>query len=237
MRTCLGNKYKEHSLDRFHFITMLRDPVKRFISEYFHVKLTGTMWIREEPPRSPDQFCLRGLIAKCSLKNKHWRDVTLEEFLTCPWNQAFNRETRMLAVYDSKFTMCDYVKQSAIENNPNMTELNEELLRRAILGLHSLKWFGLAEYQRESRRLLERMFDDRFKFKNEVNQKPTSVANDAQNVLSQSDMKRIKQLVHLDIRLYSYARDLFMRRLKEYKVVESFQNITTVNSTGLVEEN
>jgi hypothetical protein len=44
--------------DNFKFITILREPLKRFISEWNHVRLTGVVWVYDKA-RSESQLCLR----------------------------------------------------------------------------------------------------------------------------------------------------------------------------------
>lgn len=79
---------------RYFYITLLRDPIARYLSEFRHVQ-RGATWKgsrhycngrdatdEEIPP------CYRGLT---------WEAVELDEFIDCESNLAANRQTRMLA--------------------------------------------------------------------------------------------------------------------------------------------
>ncbi|MCP9265015.1 Heparan-sulfate 6-O-sulfotransferase 3 [Dirofilaria immitis] len=83
-------------------------PVARFISEYRHVE-RGATWLAARHicngrPPTPEQLPM------CFDPEIGWDGVSLDEFLACPYNLAFNRQTRMLAdltlinCYDTRTT-------------------------------------------------------------------------------------------------------------------------------------
>jgi hypothetical protein len=139
---------------------------------------------------------------------------SLEKYLSCSYNHAANRQTRMLAVYDSNFTLCDY----ADTLNPNET-FNKELLARAKRGLRSFLFFGLTEHQVLTRKLFLKVLGDRFKFGNQVKQREKSSAQEMLQKLDPLLLERIKKLNNLDLELYAYAEKLFFERLTFHKIV------------------
>lgn len=91
----LNKKEGARRVRRYFYTTFLREPIARFISEYRHVN-RGATWIASRHicnGRAPtsDELPL------CFDPNIGWDDVSLNEFLHCPFNLAFNRQTRMLA--------------------------------------------------------------------------------------------------------------------------------------------
>lgn len=81
----LGKRQKR----RYFYTTFLRDPVERFISEYSHIS-RGANWLNARyicngKPPTPDQLPM------CYNPDYGWENVDLVEFLSCPFNLAFNR--------------------------------------------------------------------------------------------------------------------------------------------------
>jgi hypothetical protein len=151
LRSCLKQKFANSKHDgnesSFYYISMLRNPVARFISEYYHTQASGSMWIFESEPVSEGQRCAKAAYVKClrSEMDMGWRGVSLDEFMECEWSLAVNRQTRMLADYDEEFSVCSYLNSSSMTRET--TGMDEVLLRRAKRALHSLSFFGIAEYQ------------------------------------------------------------------------------------------
>jgi hypothetical protein len=52
--------------ENFLYMSILREPVRRFLSEWRHVSVTGSTWFYELDPKSADQVCLK---SKPHLKN------------------------------------------------------------------------------------------------------------------------------------------------------------------------
>lgn len=190
-----------HRKRRFHYITILRDPVARYISEWKHVQ-RGATWksarlycnghqaTLEEVP-----FCFEG---------STWEDVTLEEFFKCKYNLANNRQTRMLANLSKV-------------NCYNGTGMNEELRQRlmlesAIENLKNLSFFGLTEYQRDTQHLFEDTFH--IKFSKAFEQYNKTHSRKAENRIIDDNIAKIKDLNSLDIKLYDFAKRLFLERVK-----------------------
>ncbi|KAI3365802.1 hypothetical protein L3Q82_000802 [Scortum barcoo] len=92
------NKRDKKSAQRnkrnFYYITMLRDPVSRYLSEWKHVQ-RGATWktalhMCDGRPPTQDELpaCYSG---------EDWTGVPLADFMSCPSNLANNRQVRMLA--------------------------------------------------------------------------------------------------------------------------------------------
>jgi hypothetical protein len=149
-----------------------------------------------------------------------WNNITLERFVSFDCNLGFNRQTRMLASFDPNFTVCDYLYHQGMNNS-----YDQELFNRGVQGLHSLSWFGLLEYQEESRKLFQENFNKKFLFRNgpkpprlrKVDKRFELIQSTIRNLSATTKLK-IERLNSLDIRLYQYAVKLFFERLKIFNV-------------------
>jgi hypothetical protein len=75
-------------------ITILRNPVERYTSEFKHVQRGGT-W-----PKSVRYYNELPLYCQnCYAGRLDWSHATWEDFINCDFNQANNRQVRMLADY------------------------------------------------------------------------------------------------------------------------------------------
>ncbi|XP_075539030.1 heparan-sulfate 6-O-sulfotransferase 3-B-like isoform X2 [Dermacentor variabilis] len=136
---------------RYFYVTLLREPVARFLSEFRHVQ-RGATWRGSRhlcggraPTANELPLCFNG---------SDWRDVTFQEFMACPWNLAVNRQTRMLA--DLTLVGC--------YNKSGMSERKHDLLLLASAreNLRRTAFFGLTEEQHRSQQLFEATFGLRF---------------------------------------------------------------------------
>ncbi|KAK7882500.1 hypothetical protein WMY93_028674 [Mugilogobius chulae] len=177
------------NLKNFYYITMLRDPVSRYLSEWKHVQ-RGATWktpctcvTAARPPRT-----------SCP--------TATSDFMNCPSNLANNRQVRMLA--DLSLVGCY-----------NLSSMNESqrghiLLSSAMSNLKNMAFYGLTEFQRKTQYLFERTFSLRFiSAFTQINS--TRAANVA---LSETVRRRIEELNYLDVQLYEYAKDLFLQRFQ-----------------------
>ena len=109
------------------------------------------------------------LTTKC-FDGEDWSEVTLEEFLSCDHNLAFNRQTRMLAdlslvgCYKNIFNLTEthldryfYIQLILIKNYLLITKFRV-MLESAKENLSKMRWFGLVEYQQASQYLFEGAF-------------------------------------------------------------------------------
>uniref|UniRef100_A0A914CBX9 Heparan-sulfate 6-O-sulfotransferase n=1 Tax=Acrobeloides nanus TaxID=290746 RepID=A0A914CBX9_9BILA len=207
-----------HRKRRYFYTTFLRDPVERFISEYRHVE-RGATWsaarhVCNGKPPTPDQLPM------CFDPEIGWEGVSLDEFLSCPYNLAFNRQTRMLA--DLTLVHC-YDKTAMPEKTRDKI-----ILESAKNNLRNMAFFGIKERMDDSQLLFETIFDMQFT-KSLADWNKTKSLNTPVTPLQ---MKIIQQKNALDIQLYEFALKLFEKRLnmiQEMKVesTESYSQLIT----------
>ncbi|KAL7835306.1 hypothetical protein SRHO_G00276530 [Serrasalmus rhombeus] len=182
---------------KFYYITLLRDPVSRYLSEWRHVQ-RGATWktslhMCDGRTPTPQELpsCYEG---------SDWSGCTLQQFMDCPYNLANNRQVRMLA--DLSLVGCY-----------NLSTLPEKkraqiLLESAKKNLRDMAFFGLTEFQRKTQYLFERTFRLRF-IRPFVQYNSTRAAGVD---LDEGTVRHIEELNELDMRLYDYAKDLFQQR-------------------------
>ena len=192
----------------YYYITILRDPVWRYLSEWRHVQ-RGATWKASlhvcdghSPTLSELPSCYAG---------DDWSGCSLQEFMDCPYNLANNRQTRMLA--DLSLVGCY-----------NMSAMSDEerwavLLESAKRNLRGMAFFGLTEYQRKTQYLFERTF--RLAFIAPFTQLNGTRAASVEVALD--TQRRIRRLNRWDVELYEYARDLFLQRFQRARQQERRQ--------------
>ncbi|GBP90220.1 Heparan-sulfate 6-O-sulfotransferase 1-A [Eumeta japonica] len=143
LTACVGGELDRHEGTavhrRYFYITLLREPVARYLSEYRHVK-RGATW------KGSRHWC-QGRTATAAevppcYTGESWRGVTLEQFAGCPWNLASNRQTRMLA--DLALVGC---YNGTLRHRTSDTD--RVLLASAKRNLAAMAYFGLTEYQKQ----------------------------------------------------------------------------------------
>ncbi|XP_070769446.1 heparan-sulfate 6-O-sulfotransferase 2 isoform X2 [Enoplosus armatus] len=187
------------NLRNYYYITILRDPVSRYLSEWRHVQ-RGATWkasLHVCDGRSPTLSEL----PSCYLGDD-WSGCSLQEFMDCPFNLANNRQTRMLA--DLSLVGCYNV--SAMSEEERWAVLLESA-KRNLLGM---AFFGLTEYQRKTQYLFERTFN--LEFIAPFTQLNGTRASTVE--VPPETQHRILQLNRWDVELYEYARDLFLQRFQ-----------------------
>nr|CAG4652191.1 EOG090X0E58 [Triops cancriformis] len=203
----------DHRLDQFEgkskkrnyfYITVLREPVHRYLSEYRHVK-RGATWKyskhlcngREPTPEELPR-CYDGNV---------WEDVTMNSFLACTHNLANNRQTRMLA----DLTLVGCYNQSYVDP----AERERIMLASAKSNLAKMAYFGLTELQQVSQYVFEETFNLHFTVPFE--QYNTTFADLALEEISPSQFEQIRQANKLDLELYAYAVQLLESRFQKLK--------------------
>ncbi|XP_060091217.1 heparan-sulfate 6-O-sulfotransferase 3 [Heteronotia binoei] len=197
------------TLRNFYYITMLRDPVSRYLSEWKHVQ-RGATWktsLHMCDGRSPTPEEL----PMCYLGDD-WSGVSLQEFMNCSHNLANNRQVRMLA--DLSLVGCYNLTFM------NESERNMILLQSAKNNLKNMAFFGLTEFQRKTQYLFERTFN--LEFISPFTQYNITRASNVD--ISESVRKHIEELNFLDMQLYEFAKDLFLQRFQYAKQEEHEQN-------------
>ncbi|NXA75355.1 H6ST2 sulfotransferase, partial [Thryothorus ludovicianus] len=181
----------------FYYITILRDPVSRYLSEWRHVQ-RGATWkasLHVCDGRSPTTEELPSCYT-----GDDWSGCSLQEFMDCPYNLANNRQVRMLS--DLSLVGCYNLSVMPEEQR------NKVLLDSAKENLKRMAFFGLTEFQRKTQYLFEKTFNMNFisPFTQYNSTRASSVEIDRQT------QQRIEALNFLDVELYDYAKDLFLQR-------------------------
>ncbi|PAA79381.1 hypothetical protein BOX15_Mlig029954g2, partial [Macrostomum lignano] len=125
---------------RLRYVTMLRRPADRFLSEWQHAR-RGATWRKSQPT------CRGRRPPPCRTGDGAWRGVSLAEFAACRANPALNRQARMLA--NASGLPC----QAVFANGNRTADL---LLASALHNLVGMAAFGLTEWQILTQYLLSR---------------------------------------------------------------------------------
>ncbi len=193
---------------RYFYVSFLRDPVSRFLSEFKHVQ-RGATWktavhmCNGRPPSHqelPD--CYSG---------PDWKGVGIEEFMSCESNLAINRQTRMLA--DLRLVNC-YNKTGMAPK-----ERDKVMLESAKENLLKMAFFGLTELQAESQYIFQETFN--LKFKVNFFQHNRDHASKVQDRLPDQVLERIAHLNHLDVQLYDFAKSIMTQRFEDLKASDT----------------
>jgi hypothetical protein len=172
-------------------------------------------WVFDFEPTTASQTCVRKYLEKCLGDRKFWTDASLEEFMSCEWNMAFNRQTRMFALYDSKFDMCKYLQK--LGDRFTLKE-DEELVRGTLILFEKVfdNTLKFDEYM-EPKVSSNTIFD--FRIRVERKREPT------ESVIAELDRNQLEQIRkhnYLDFQLYEFAREFFF-------IVSSFSKQSEIN--------
>lgn len=183
---------------QLYFVTFLRNPIERFVSEIRHVQRGATWKMSKSRCQAFNtQLCYEG---------ENWSNVTIEEFMNCSTNMATNRQTRMLA--DLDLTLCPESSQSS-----HLPAYETALLLSAMNNLRRMAFFGLCEEQRASQILFEKTFG--LKFNKNFEQSDDDKTRIMIDRLPSHVRRKIAQINHLDMDLYQFAVSLFQNRLQK----------------------
>uniref|UniRef100_A0A1I7T798 Heparan-sulfate 6-O-sulfotransferase n=1 Tax=Caenorhabditis tropicalis TaxID=1561998 RepID=A0A1I7T798_9PELO len=187
----------------YFYTTFLRNPTDRFISEFRHVQ-RGATWISSKHVCNGKPASVNDL-PTCFDPRIGWEGVSLEEFISCPYNLAFNRQTRMLS--NLSLVGCyEHLKKPSYEQDKIMMESAKENLR-------NMAFFGIKERMDDSQFYFENTFGMKFSRKMSVWGK--SKSNDT--VLTDSQLAYIQNVNKLDWELYEYAVQLFDERVSHLR--------------------
>lgn len=180
------------------FMTFLRHPLHRFVSEFRHVQ-RGATW------KASKVHCKKHDTQLCYGDQPNWLNATLQEFLNCASNMAINRQTYMLA--DLNMIGC--------KSEKNTSSIDQEIatLISAQNNLRRMAFFGLCEQQRASQMIFEETF--KLKFQIDFRQSDDNKTKMMIERMSEDMRNRIIEKNHLDMKLYKFAVDLFQTRCKE----------------------
>lgn len=205
--TALDQREGQVMKRRYFYVTLLRDPVQRFLSEFLHVQ-RGATW-KQARHWCGGREATSAELPPC-FPGETWEEVQLEEFLSCTSNLAFNRQTRMLA----DLTLVHCYNASALTPE----ERDRRLLASAKQNLQRMAFFGLCENQQVSQYLFEQTFDLHFmtQFQQFNETHVASVLRD----ISAEQLAHVRKLNMLDIELYEFARALLLNRFERTKATD-----------------
>jgi len=192
---------------RYFYITILRDPVARYLSEWRHVQ-RGATWAKATHMCGGKAW--GGLLVKC-YPGEDWEDVSLDEFIDCDHNMASNRQTRMLA--DLELVNC--YNTTGISSD----DYNKIILRSAKSNLEKMAFFGLTEEQKISQYLFEETFN--LEFKTIFDQYNVTRSGKAMESIGTSMLDKVKSRNLLDLELYEFAVQLLKTRYESMQKSDS----------------
>lgn len=148
----------------------------------------------------------------------------MEQFIKCPHNLAFNRQSRMMA----------NLSKVNCYNTSGLTDVERDrrILESAKQNLVDLAFFGLVEFQTYTQFLFEHTLN--INFINDFVQH--NLTHSSGYNVSAEELRRIAALNQVDIELYQFAKDLFLQRVKqayldeELPVPEDLMHLTSVQA-------
>lgn len=183
-------------------ITMLRDPVKRSLSHYHHIRRERFLYHHEyalsgdilsfvtNPVTRPQienfQTKLIALNLEPSVVEKHWGETTFNQYKLHHFDHWLELPTRLTS---------------------------EALLDRAKTRLEQFAFVGLTEHFSESLVLLSYILNRRVEL--EVERKNVDPEQHSNEELASVALEAIQEATQLDASLYTYAQELFQNRLQK----------------------
>nr|KAF7409184.1 hypothetical protein H0235_014036 [Vespula pensylvanica] len=206
---------------RYFYITIIRDPVARYLSEFRHVQ-RGATW------RGARHWCggTQANIPQC-YNGPSWQGVSLEQFMECPYNLASNRQTRMLA--DLSIVGCYNSTLSSLDRDRLM-------LASAKHNLQFMPFFMLTEYQKVGQYSFEETFGMRFAVAFEQHNATLSAATMATLNPEQLDAVRRLNKLDLELTLENYPPDKVPQNLIGTLLLKIQQITNNIYQTHLLRE-
>lgn len=184
---------------RYFYITLLRDPILRYLSEWKHQR-QGQHWEASKLRCGGEHVSLFN-VQPC-FTSETWKDVSLDEFMACRTNLATNRQTRMTA--DLTLSKC-YHRNLMKEDQRGKLQL-----KSALDNLGHIAFFGLTEFQTETQKLFEQTFNLKFKINfQHLNEES------GDELISTDEFVNLMKYIELDIQLYQNTKQLFLNRVKD----------------------
>ena len=180
---------------------MLRDPYNRYVSEYLHIK-RGAMWPTDKIG-CPAQIGKIRNISLCHPQKLNWKDVTLQEFIDCPYNPATNRQAWMLA--DLEAIGCD--KLATLKG----LKLDAVILESAKKTLEKIHYFTLLDRREGTHITMKQAFGLQYQAE-QVNADRKTSAEVHRDVISETQESQIRILNGMDTELYNFASALYNKR-------------------------
>ncbi|XP_065324263.1 heparan-sulfate 6-O-sulfotransferase 2-like [Gordionus sp. m RMFG-2023] len=197
------NTMRKTNLERTYFISLVRDPIARYVSEFMHIR-------RNQDWHKSYIVCHDEIIQQPDCFSKYTKNLTLVDFVSCSKSWSNNRMTRHFADLPS------------IECNKSLTadQKDDLLLKNAKYNLlNGFQAFAIPEYSNESRFLFYKMLGLNFSWTYEF-LNHTEWIQSYQNA-SYFIKQKIAYNNRLDIDLYDFAKNVFQLRLKRYNYILS----------------
>ncbi|RZF43969.1 hypothetical protein LSTR_LSTR014745 [Laodelphax striatellus] len=233
LTSCVDSELDKNEGDsvkrRYFYMTLLREPISRYLSEFRHVQ-RGATW------RNSRHWCggraASGAELPACYQGATWQGVTLDQFAACPHNLAANRQTRMMA--DLALVGCyntSYMQPA---------ERNRVMLASAKRNLASMAFFALTEHQKVGQYVFEETFNLRFAVPFE--QHNATYSSLTLSTLRPDQVQTIRKLNALDLELYYFALKLMNRRFEKLKArdphfAERFSHLGELPGRGASEFN
>lgn len=232
---------RAHLSHGIHYVALLRDPIRRFLSEFYETYDGWEATFATPPYVNKSESCsarlpphLRERARSIDATSKSAYDELFPFWIQCPTNMAASRQTRTLS-YAALLT-APRTSSSEGMRRPVDTKLRESMCRRLARGandpkcslqmaraaLYRFSLVGLNSERCATERLLEAQFGVRL---NRSTAEVTDGGKGAHRVakLAYDDLdtltrRRVRDLNQDDLLLYAEARQLFRRRLKAYGI-------------------
>lgn len=137
--------------------------------------------------------------------------------MSCQYNPGNNRQTRMLAQFDSEFNECSTGRNNI--ESIYQEDFDRELLIRAKRTLDSMVFFAINEEQEASRFLFEKELSASGDLRFDVGSRQLdSIADTVYEKLEEGVIGKVRSLNKLDLELYRYAVELFGRKIKYFNL-------------------
>ena len=210
LKSCLP-KYFENKFGKrprsFQYLTLIRHPVVRYISEFYHIGIYGN-WPYTN--KCNGKSYLQNVKTSSCMRRITQR-VTFKDFTSCPESWSNNRQTMMLADVDK----AECLNQTAMSSE----ERDSVLLATAKWNLKEMMYFGVTEYINESVSLLEYRLDVKIPPLSQPQIKDLTIADLLRKVWSNRTLyNEISSINYLDMQLYEYGLTLFEQRLKQIHI-------------------
>eukprot|EP00308_Calcidiscus_leptoporus_P001424 CAMPEP_0119378666 /NCGR_PEP_ID=MMETSP1334-20130426/49299_1 /TAXON_ID=127549 /ORGANISM="Calcidiscus leptoporus, Strain RCC1130" /LENGTH=310 /DNA_ID=CAMNT_0007397949 /DNA_START=78 /DNA_END=1010 /DNA_ORIENTATION=- len=217
-----------------HYVTILREPVTRFLSEFYEsfdgweaAYGMNTMPVAEGrcsallPPE------LRNISTNIDETSKNEYDRLFDSWVHCPFNQAADRQTRSLSFNPESPSLW---KQRNSSRRDFLEDLCAALPPRDPAGecahlvarhtLVQLSYFAINEERCASEKLFEAQFGLRFSAKQSTHEGKDAhkVPGLRMDALTRAQQQRVRWLNRYDLLLYAEARAIFQKRLRSYGI-------------------
>ncbi|CAK9293731.1 unnamed protein product [Gordionus sp. m RMFG-2023] len=216
---------KEKFTKNYLYATILREPVTRYMSEFYHVKRGGT-W-KKSPHKCGGKFYSLPTCYDSKGPKSDWSHANMEEFMSCPYNLAHNRQTLHLADLESVGCYHKiFPPELSTSDSMSASKIHLALLNSAKKNLRdNLAFFGLLEHLPETQYLIGKMLGIHFKTSFDSARENYSRKNKRLTLkkltydykLSNATLRKIARVNYLDIELYRFAKKLFFERIEYFK--------------------